>query len=151
MNPTGDDLRAAYFCCSEVIRSRRRTGAPIPGWLRRHYSQLDAEIRASARGRRNSCNAEESDTLSTMQVAEMLRRPERWVRRHRELLGAHKDGDRWRYPRAAVVEYERRAADGAAGNAHNLVFFERCSAPRPAVAADLSTTKKTGRKANENG
>ncbi len=41
----------------------------------------------------------------------MLRCPERWVRRHHELLGGHKDGDRWRYLRSAVVAYERKAAD----------------------------------------
>lgn len=108
----GQDLRAALYCCAEVVRSRQRTGQPISDWLRRHYNQFNAEIRLPARGHQNSCDTEESDTLSTMQVAEMLRRPERWVRRHRELLGAHKDGDRWRYPRTAVAEYERRAADG---------------------------------------
>lgn len=106
---TGHDLRAALYCAAEIVRSRQRTGQPIPEWLRRHYSQLNAAVRVSARGHQNSCETEESDTLSTMQVAEMLRRPERWVRRHPELLGGHKDGDRWRYPRAAVVAYERSA------------------------------------------
>jgi hypothetical protein len=107
----GDDLRAAYYCVSEILRSRRRTGASIPGWLRRHFDQLDAEIHLSSRGHGNSYDTEQPATLSTMQVAEMLHRNEKWVRRHRELLGGHKDGDRWRYPRAAVVEYARSAAD----------------------------------------
>lgn len=109
MNLTGDELRAAYYCVSEIVRSRQRTGASIPEWLKRHYNQLDAEIRASAHGHESSCGTEESDTLSTMQVAELLHRNEKWVFHHREELGAHKDGDRWRYPRAAVAEYERSA------------------------------------------
>jgi hypothetical protein len=108
MSLGGDDhLRACLYCAAEVVRGRRRSGQPIPEWLRTHLERLDAEVRVSARGHQNSCGTEESATLSPMQVAEMLRRPERWVRRHRELLGAHKDGDRWRYPRAAVAEYER--------------------------------------------
>ena len=65
----------------------------------------------SASGQRISCDTEQPATLSTMQVAEMLCRNEKWVRRHRELLGGHKDGDRWRYSRAAVIEYARSAAD----------------------------------------
>jgi hypothetical protein len=77
MNLNGDDLRAAYYCVSEIVRSRRRTGAPIPGWLRRHYNQLDAAIRVSGRGHKNSCDTAQSDTLSTMQVAKLLRRNER--------------------------------------------------------------------------
>ncbi len=108
MNFTGPEIRCAYYCAAEIIRSRRRTGAPIPEWLRRHYNQLDAEIRLSARGHQKSPGTEESDTLSTMEVAEMLRCAEKWVWRHRKLLGARKDGDRWRYPRATVVEYAQR-------------------------------------------
>jgi hypothetical protein len=103
------DTQAAYHCAAAVIRSRQRSGLPIPAWLRRHYDRLNTEIRLSARGHQNSCDTEQSVTLSTMQVAELLHRPEKWVRRHCELLGAHKDGDRWRYPRAAIVEYQGRA------------------------------------------
>ena len=105
-------IRCAFYCAREVIATRGRVGAPIPAWLRRHYDQLDAAV-LSARGHENSCGQEEPDTLSTMETAEMVHRPQRWVHRHREMLSARKEGDRWRYPRAAVVEYAKGKQDDA--------------------------------------
>ena len=120
MRLSSSEIRTAYWCLATMIRSRRHD---VPRPVAALYDRLDAEMRMSARGQETSCGAEDSGTLGTVEVAELLRCPERWVRRHPELLGGHKDGDRWRYPRAAVAEYERRAANGAAGQAHNLVFL----------------------------
>ena len=47
MNLTGTDLHAALYVAAEVIRSRQRTGQPVPTWLRRHFNRLDTEIRRS--------------------------------------------------------------------------------------------------------
>lgn len=101
----GDRLKAAHYCAQEVVRRRRLTGEPIPGWLTQHYQELDVEIGLSASGHENSCSAAKSDTLSSVEVAQKLHKPERWVRRHPELLGGIKHGDRWRYSRGAVEQY----------------------------------------------
>ncbi|MEM6109209.1 helix-turn-helix domain-containing protein [Mycobacterium sp. 050272] len=77
----------------------------MPAWLGPYLRELDTEVRLSACGHQNSCNAGESDTLSSVEVAEKLNRSERWVRRHPDLLGGEKHGDRWRYSRATVEEY----------------------------------------------
>jgi hypothetical protein len=105
---SNSEIRTAYWCLATMIRARRHD---VPRPVADLYDRLDAEIRVSACGQQSSCDTQDSGTLSTMQVAEVLRRSEKWVRRHRELLGGHKDGDRWRYPRATVAEYEGRAAD----------------------------------------
>jgi hypothetical protein len=41
------EIRAAYYCASEILRSRRLGGQPIPAWLRRWYARLDAELKLS--------------------------------------------------------------------------------------------------------
>lgn len=101
----GDQLHAAYYCAFEVVRMRRNTGQPIPPWLAKYLRELDTEIRLSARGHQNWCTAEESETLSSVEVAEKLSKPEKWVRRHHGLLGGVKHGDRWRYSRAVVERF----------------------------------------------
>ena len=40
-------LRAAYYCAAEVLRSRRLAGQPIPDWLHRWHARLDDEVRMS--------------------------------------------------------------------------------------------------------
>ena len=42
-----DEIRAAYYCASEILRSRRLGGQPIPAWLRRWHARLDAELKLS--------------------------------------------------------------------------------------------------------
>ncbi|MDC8980686.1 helix-turn-helix domain-containing protein [Mycobacterium marinum] len=105
-----EDIQAAYYCCCDVIRSRVRQGAPIPPWLAQHHQRLDTAIRLSARGHQKLCKTNEPDTLSSVEAAEILSKPERWVRRHPELLGGSKHGDRWRYSRTAVEQYAKETA-----------------------------------------
>ncbi|WP_407689367.1 helix-turn-helix domain-containing protein [Mycobacterium sp. HUMS_1102779] len=103
---TETDLQCAYRCAAEVVRRRRLTGEPIPPWLNRYYVQLDTKIRMSARGQQNSLNTDQSDTLSSMEVAQLIGRNDRWVRRHRDELGGIQQGDRWRFPRTAVEHWK---------------------------------------------
>jgi hypothetical protein len=99
---SNSEIRTAYWCLAVMIRGRRHD---VPRPVADLYDRLDAEIRVSAHGHSNSPDTGESGTLGTTQVAALLCRPEKWVRRHHELLGGHKDGDRWRYPRVVVAEY----------------------------------------------
>jgi hypothetical protein len=46
--PPSFALKAAYYCVAEVMRNRKRTGQPIPSWLRQHYDQLDEQFRSTA-------------------------------------------------------------------------------------------------------
>jgi hypothetical protein len=104
-----DALRAALLCV-DVTNSVLRRDDTRRRWLPGLRELLDSELSAS--GQHALSEPEPSDTLSTMEVASELGRNERWVRRHREQLGAVQHGDRWRYPRAAVHAY----TEGANGN-----------------------------------
>jgi hypothetical protein len=42
-----EEIRAACYCASEVLRGRRLGGQPIPPWLRRLHQRLDTEVRMS--------------------------------------------------------------------------------------------------------
>ena len=74
MRLSSSEIRTAYWCLATMIRSRRHD---VPRPVADLFDRLDTEFHVSARGHQNSCNTEESATMSTMQVAEMLRRPEK--------------------------------------------------------------------------
>lgn len=102
----GENLKAAHYCAALAIQSHR--GRTVPPRIERLFRQLSAEVELSACGHQSWSDAGESETLSSVEVAEMVHRTERWVRRHPELLGGRKHGDRWRYSRAAVEQYLRK-------------------------------------------
>jgi hypothetical protein len=118
----GDDelLRASYYCASEIIRGRRRTGQPIPEWLRRHYNQLDTQIKGmSPRGpsvAENAFGAPQSahgDVIGTREAAAMLSIAPRQARRRADQLGGALVAGRWLFLRDSVAEYaEGRRRDG---------------------------------------
>jgi len=109
VNLAGDDLHAAYYCAAEVTRSRRRTGQPIPAWLRRHYDSLDAEIRVSDLGRESDGDTGQldQDTLITAREAALIigcskRQAQRLAAAD---LGGQIIGGRWLVKLSAVMEY----------------------------------------------
>ena len=90
-------LRANFYCAAEVLRSRQRTGEPVPAWLRQHHRQLDTAFRMSQSGHENCSDAGEA--------AELLRKSKRQCQRLASDLGGQIVGGRWLFSRAAVVEY----------------------------------------------
>ncbi|WP_407686006.1 helix-turn-helix domain-containing protein [Mycobacterium sp. HUMS_1102779] len=101
-------LQCAYRCAAEAVRARQLSGAAVEPWLRWHFDDTDAAIRkhTSARGHESCWGISEPDTLSSMQVAQLIGRNDRWVRRHRDELGGIQQGDRWRFPRTAVEHWK---------------------------------------------
>jgi hypothetical protein len=118
MNLTGDDLRAAYYVASEVIRTRRRTGQPIPDWLRKHYTLLDAAMRVSPTRQpvvENGAPDQHSrdDIIGSREVAAMLNLTERQVQRRAAQLGGTRVCGRLLFLRADIADHaEGRRRDG---------------------------------------
>lgn len=105
--PSDDVLRAAYYCAAEVIRLRRLGGKPVPDWLRRHYSHLDAEVRVS-HTRQESEGARthsESTLIGTGEAADMLGWHIRKVQRLATDLGGHRVAGRLVFSSIEVHEY----------------------------------------------
>jgi hypothetical protein len=97
-------LQACYFCVAEVIRTRRRVGAPIPGWMRAHYDQLDTEIRGMSRRRHKipeiGCGQPQSDEwIGVRETAEILKLSKRQVQRIASDLGGQLISGRWVFNR----------------------------------------------------
>jgi hypothetical protein len=113
VNLPADDIRAAYYCAAAVIRSRQRTGAPIPDWLRRHFDQLDTEIRASSMSRSghqfNDAVRELASGLTSPigadEAAQILGISKRQAQRLAADLGARLVGGRWLFERDVVDDY----------------------------------------------
>jgi Helix-turn-helix domain len=102
------NLRASYFCASEVIRERQRRGQPTPDWLRRHYARLDAEIRMSESGHELSGDQGElelDELITASEVAQILGISKRQAQRLAADLDGKIVGGRWIFTRAAVIEY----------------------------------------------
>jgi hypothetical protein len=105
------DTQAAYHCAAAVIRSRQRTGAPIPEWLRRHYSRLDTQIRGLSESGHESgqsdCVAGQSNaTISAREAAAILECSKRQVQRLAADIGGEFICGRWLFKLAAVKAYK---------------------------------------------
>jgi len=104
-----DELRAAYYCAAEVLRTRNLSGQPIPLWLRRHYAKLDTGIRSmSESGHESDCDSTQLETdglITAREAAVMLGRSKRQVQRIAADLGGQNIAGRWLFNPAAVREY----------------------------------------------
>lgn len=105
----GENLKNARFCVAIVIKMYR--DQPIPPKFARLWRQLHPETDLSARGHENLPSTDESETVSSVEAAVLVNKPERWVRRHPSELGGRKHGDRWRYSRATIARYLRERED----------------------------------------
>jgi len=111
-----EQVRACYYVAAEVLRTRRRIGAPIPAGLHRHYNQLDTAFRGIApRGPSVVDNAHggtqsqhEHGVIGTVEVAAMMGIPPRQVRRRADKLGGTLVAGRWLFSRETVAEYAAR-------------------------------------------
>ena len=112
-----EQTRAAYYVAAEVIRSRQRTGQPIPAWLRKHYDRPDTAVRGMApRGHSVAENGdggtqsqhEQHDVIGSREVGAMLSIAPRQVRRRAGQLGGVLVAGRLLFLRETVAEYARR-------------------------------------------
>jgi hypothetical protein len=114
MSLGGDDLRANLYCCAEVIRSRQRSGRPVPAWLRAHFSRLENQLRMSLCGHKIDCAARQdgqsshADWISTAEAARHLGLSPRQVQRLALELDAQRVGSRLLFDREEVIMYARR-------------------------------------------
>jgi hypothetical protein len=106
--PPSFALKAAYYCAAELLRDRRRRGQPIPQWLHRHFSALDAQIRMSSSGQEFGCGGERLEPenwITAKEAALMLG----CSRRHATRLAADLDGrmigGRFLFDRRTVADY----------------------------------------------
>ncbi len=99
-------IRAAYYCAAEVMRTRRRTGQPIPEWLHRHYNTLDHHIRMSRPRHHHDAGGEQSDTtLTAREVATMIGLSTRQVQRRATQLGGRLVAGRYQFTLDAILEH----------------------------------------------
>jgi hypothetical protein len=113
-------LRAAYYCCSEVLRTRRRVGVPIPDWLHAYYRRLDAAYRGLSPTRHPVAgngvldrHSRDGEIIGTREVAEMLGLTPRQVQRRAGQLGGTRVCGRLLFLRAEIAEtVERRYRNG---------------------------------------
>jgi excisionase family DNA binding protein len=106
--PPDFGLKAAYYCCSEVMRDRRRRGEPIPQWLRQHYSDLDEQFRLSQSRHEFDCGGEQSDPenwITAKEAALMLGCSKRTVLRIATDLDGRMIGRRLLFDRRTVAAY----------------------------------------------
>lgn len=118
---TDVDVRANLYCAAALIRSRQRTGQPIPDWLRRHHARLDREFQMSLLRHETGYVDTQDEQLAdvhwmgTADVARYLNLSTRQVQRLRaagQLVGNQVNGG-WIFSRPTVTEFaQRRAADG---------------------------------------
>jgi hypothetical protein len=110
VNLAGDDLHAAYYCAAEVTRSRRRTGQPIPVWLRWHYDRLDTAFRMSDLGQESDCDTGQLDQdklITAREVGAILGCSKRQAQRLAPGLGGRIVGARWLLSQNAVLEHAK--------------------------------------------
>jgi hypothetical protein len=120
MMPAADELDRNYYCCAEVIRTRRLAGQPIPQWMRDHYRRLNNQIHAAASqpSHGNDENADgptqldQRDWIIAVEAAAVLGLSKRQVTRIADKLEGQIRGGRWWFRRDAVIQYaeERRKA-----------------------------------------
>ena len=108
MNLTGTDLHAALYVAAEVIRSRQRTGQPVPTWLRRHFNRLDTEIRVLQSGHESDGDTGQSDQeqlITAREAAAILGCSKRQAQRLAADLDGQIVGGRWLFKLNTVTKY----------------------------------------------
>lgn len=115
MHLDDSEVRAAYYVTAAVLRSRRRTGEPIPAAINDLYAKLDQTIRheplSESRHEKRSDTIEsdvETELIGSLDAAEMLG----LSKRHTQRLAADLDGQfcsgRWLFKKSTVIDYRDR-------------------------------------------
>ncbi|MGQ4618447.1 hypothetical protein [Nocardia sp. R7R-8] len=104
LNLDGIEIRAAYYCLSEMMRHRRRAGLPIPDSVRRLYDKLDWEIRFGTEPSFSPV-AEIPDAIGTDEAARILCMSKRYVRQIASDFDGVRISGTWHFSRRAVEEY----------------------------------------------
>lgn len=107
-------LHANYYCCADVIRSRRMKGQPIPEWLRLHYRHLDSAVRMSQPRPEASVSGsaggqlEMSRLIGASQAAVILGWKTRQVQRRATELGGELIDGRWLFHMDTIYDFRDR-------------------------------------------
>ena len=107
------ELKWALYCAAEVVNMRRLRGEPIPTELRDFADELKATWEMTGNGHESCPTASVNPILGVMEVAAMLNRTERHVRRIAPRLGAERVNGTRVFNRAAVEEYVRTRNESA--------------------------------------
>jgi hypothetical protein len=104
MELTETDLSAAMRCASELLDRRRLQGVPIPAWLSEHRQRM--RIMAAACGpQKDGREPQLEEMIDTREVAAMLNRSTRHVRRIASNLGGVRRGRDWIFDRSTVEDH----------------------------------------------
>ncbi|WP_280471669.1 helix-turn-helix domain-containing protein [Nocardia cyriacigeorgica] len=108
---TDDEIRAALYCASEVIRTRQQHAQPVPDWLRRHRAALTAAVEQSVTGQEASGAGSHSETaenlIGTREAAAILGCSKRQAQRLAADLDGWLVGGRWVFRRTDVDRYRQ--------------------------------------------
>ena len=105
------EIRAAYYCASEILRSRRLGGQPIPAWLRRWHARLDAELKLSRTRQDFDAPAAELEAaqdlwIGTPEAAALLEWSQRQVQRRAPDLQGQMVAGRYMFRESVVRAYK---------------------------------------------
>jgi excisionase family DNA binding protein len=107
---TDDDVRAAYYCTAELLRTRRLGSLPVPPAVRRLHDRLELELRSVVtRSRQEFGSGGEQlnadGQIGTAEAAELLGWSKSTVLRRANDLDGENVGGRWIFHRSTVAEY----------------------------------------------
>ncbi|MBZ4558587.1 helix-turn-helix domain-containing protein [Mycobacterium avium subsp. hominissuis] len=110
-----DELRWLYYCVGAAVRERELHHRHVTPCLRRLFDRADAAMSES--GHESACEAEQSEPdvpITAREAADILGLSKRQCQRLAADLDGQLVGGRWQFSRAAVVEYQKGRAHGAA-------------------------------------
>lgn len=114
-----DEVQAAVYCASEVVRSRVLKGQPVPRWLAAHHREMEA--RWSRLRQEIACGGKASDDqhvvwirsapdrhevwIGVREAGRILGRSQRQVQRTAVSLGGERVGGRWLFRRTDIEQH----------------------------------------------
>jgi hypothetical protein len=104
-------LRANLYFCSDVIRSRRHSGEPIPAWMRQHHARLETAFRMSQLRQETGSAADDpaqSKWIGAADAGELLGICARTVHRNYKKWGGEKVSGTVVLDRSIIVELAQR-------------------------------------------
>ena len=114
-----DEVRQSLYCCSEVLRARRRGAGPVSQWLVRLVRRYELEV-ATSRSRQPECDGVQPlkhEWIGTREAATVLGWTRRQVQRRAADLEGWKTSAGWIFPADVVLEYAQEGLSDARNSA----------------------------------
>ena len=109
MNLNDAEVEAAFYAISDFLRYRRRAERFIPLPVLQIQARMHAHVTMSSPRHETGCKPVDLESSSVWigarAAASILGKNIKWVQRHYEEIGGHKNGGRLFFPEASVIDY----------------------------------------------